>query len=292
MNKYLLSVDIEGITGVAGKTFATQNGKHYEMARRYMAHDVNAVVEGILEADPTAWIVVKDAHDTYAVNLDLERLHPQANLMQGWGNNLNMLDPPLDNSYKDVYLVGYHAGGDNLDAVLGHMYSSVVHEVKVNDLVINETGIAALYAGHRNVPIAFISGDNHVMREARKQLQGIDFVGVVVKESYGRDCALSLSLERAQESLFNGAKEATVKLLEDKVAPFKMATPLKVAVKLYNIGFGASIFMKVQGVLGFDQSYQFERENFTIRYLANSQQEMVDRFTLIMSCVYAAKAGV
>ena len=90
MNKYLISADIEGITGVINKNFANKDGKYYQLGCEYMTSDVNAVVQGILDVDADAWIVVRDAHED-AVNLNLEELHPKANLIQGWGSGQNML---------------------------------------------------------------------------------------------------------------------------------------------------------------------------------------------------------
>ena len=58
MNKYLISADIEGITGVVNKEFSKENGKFYPLGCRYMASDVNAVIQGILNADFDAEIVV------------------------------------------------------------------------------------------------------------------------------------------------------------------------------------------------------------------------------------------
>jgi len=288
MSKYLLSVDIEGITGVVDKSFADLQGKHYELAKRYMLSDVNAVVEGILSADPEAEIIVRDAHGA-ATNLDLERLHPKASLVQGWGNTLSMLYP-CDSSYQGVFLIGYHAGGHNLDAVLAHTYSSMIHSVKVNDLMINETGIAALYAGFYNVPVAFVSGDNEAVREAKNQLKGYTLVAVTVKESLGRDSALSVSLSKSRDLLIEGAKKATINLQNAIPKPFKITSQLRTEIKMYNVGYRTSIFAKIANTLAFDPSYQFDRENFVIRYKAKNPMEMLQRLTLIAELIYGSKA--
>ena len=212
MNKYLISVDIEGITGVINKNFASKEGKYYQLGCGYMTSDVNAVVQGILNADPDAWIVIRDAHED-AVNLNLEELHPKANLIQGWGPTLNML-AGLDQTFKGVFLVGYHAGGKNNKAVLGHAFSSRVHYLKINGKFMNETGMAALYAGHYNVPVAFVSGDDCAINEAREQLGDV-VVGVVVKQSLSRDSAISLPLEQAHFLLEKSAADAVAKLQQN-----------------------------------------------------------------------------
>lgn len=285
MNKYLVSVDIEGITGVIGKAFANSSGKYYELAKRYMLSDVNAVIQGILIADNDAIIVVRDAHGD-ATNLDLERLHPQAQLLQGWGDEMNML-AALDDTYCGVFLVGYHAGGQDIEAVLGHTFSSVVHYVKVNDQIINETGIAAFYAGHFDVPVVFISGDDHAVAEAKTQVPGI--TGAVVKESFSRDSALSLPLSEARALLTKCAAQATEDALQRRVLPCKLVDPIKVEVKLYDIGYNVSIFKKLSRILNFDNSYEFDLERGVFRYYAKSALEMFQRFNLIAYLIYGLK---
>jgi D-amino peptidase len=285
MNKYLISVDIEGITGVVSKEFTDAKFKQYELGRRYMMSDVNAVIQGVISVDPQASIVVRDAHgDTF--NLDLERLHPLASLVQGWGYAMNMLEP-LDATYKGVFLVGYHAGGQNNEAVLGHTMRATNHYLKVNNKLLNETGIVALYAGHFNVPVAFISGDNYAVQEAKDQLGEI--VGVVVKQSLARNSALSMSLTAAKALLEKAAAEATKNLLAAKVQPMTINPPLNLEMKFYNIGFGMSLYQKLYHVLQFDPLYQFDLENFILRYQAPNALELFQRLNLLEWLLFGLK---
>ncbi|MEI8055179.1 MAG: M55 family metallopeptidase [bacterium] len=282
MNKYLISVDAEGITGVINQNFARKDGKYYQLGCDYMTSDVNAVVQGILNVDVDAWIVVRDGHED-AVNLDLEKLHPRANLIQGWGPVQNML-AGLDQSFTGVFLVGYHASGKNNSAVLGHTLSSRVHYVKINGKFINETGIAALYAGSYNVPIAFISGDDCAVNEAREQLG--DVVGVVVKQSFARDCAISLPLEQAQLLLERGAADAIVKLQQNHFPVFKVTAPTTLEIGFYNIGFKISVFQSLSEILSFDPAYRFDHEKFAITFSSSNVSEVLQRLNMLMFLVY------
>lgn len=283
MNKYLISVDIEGISGVASREFSSASGKLYELGKRFMLHNTNAVVEGILQADPAAWIVVRDAHNS-AQNLDFEKLHPKANLVQGWGNSMNMVSP-VDKSYKGVFLVGYHAGGHNNDAVLAHTYAKFIHSLKINDKIIDEAGIAALYAGIHNVPVAFLSGDNLAVAAAKEQLP--DIVGVVVKESLARDSVLSYPLAKAQELLISGAKLATQNLLQNKFKPFKLSVPFKAELKIYNIGYHISIFQKLYKTFELDKVFEFDLNEFSVKFISDSTAQFLQRFEVLMQCLYS-----
>jgi D-amino peptidase len=281
MNKYLISADIEGITGVINKNFAKKDGKYYQLGCEYMISDVNAVVQGILNVDADAWIVVRDAHgDT--VNLNLVELHPKANLIQGWGPGQNML-AGLDQTFKGVFLVGYHAGGGNNKAVLGHTLNLQVHYVKINGKDVNETGIAAFYAGHYNVPIAFISGDDCAVNEAREQLG--DVVGVVVKQSFARDSAISLPLEQAQLLLEKSAADAVIKLQQNNFSVFKAEAINTLEIGFYNTGYGISVFQSLSEVLSFDPVYKFDHEKLAITFGAAGVLELLQRFNMLMFLV-------
>lgn len=288
MNKYLVSVDIEGITGVISRDFANKNGKYYQLACNYMTSDVNAVIQGITSVDVDAEIVVRDAHGYDAVNLDLVKLHPQANLIQGWGSVQNML-AGLDNTFKGVFLVGYHAGGQNNKAVLGHTMHSIIHYVKVNGRLVNETGIFAMYAGYYQVPVVFISGDNCAVSEAREQLG--DVVGIVVKQSISRDSALSLSLNQTRELLEKGAAEAVSKLQQNKFSIFAVTVPVTLEMGFYNIGFKVSILQSLAEMLSFDPNYKFNCAEFTLTFTSPNVLEALQRLNMIMFLIYGLNSS-
>jgi len=289
MNKYLISVDIEGITGVVNKSFSKDDGKHYQLGCRYMASDVNAVIQGIFNTDPDARIVVRDAHGASAVNLDLERLHPKVSLIQGWDAVQNMLTG-LEQDFIGVFLVGYHAGGQNTEAVLSHTMHSIIHHTKVNGRLVNETGLFALYAGYYNIPVAFISGDDCAVNEAREQLSD-SITGVVVKQSYGRGCANSLSLEQARELLEKGASDAAVKLQRKQLQSFKVSAPLTLEIKFYDTGVRVSVLQNLSQILAFDQVYKFNCKEHTVIFSSSNVLEMLQRLNMIMFLVYGIQSS-
>lgn len=288
MNKYLISVDIEGITGVINKSFSKEDGRHYQLGCRYMTSDVNAVTQGIINADQDAKIIVRDSHGSRAANLDLGSLHSDACLIQGWGAIQNMLTG-LTPDFTGVFLVGYHAGGHNIEAVLGHTMHSIIQHTKVNGMLMNETGLAAIYAGHMNVPVAFVSGDNHTIAEAHDQL-GDNIVGVAVKESYGRDCAVSLSLTQARKLLEQGAKDAVIKLQQKKLAAYKVKTPITLEVKFYDTGVRVSVLQYLSEILAFDPIYKFNCKERTLIFSSRDALELLQRFNMIMYLVYGLQS--
>lgn len=287
MNKYLISADIEGITGVVTREFSREQGKYHALACRYMASDVNAVIQGIVEMDPEAIIIVRDAHGS-AVNLNLELLHSAAQLIQGWDAQQNMLFG-LNKDFTGVFLIGYHAGGDNPDAVLAHTMSSVIREIKINGEPVNETGLLALYAGQLGIPVVMVSGDDFAIAEAVQQL-GNNIVTVAVKKSYGRSCSSSISLEAAKNQLRKGATEAIVRLRQNIFSPKIVTGRVKCELSLYGIGVGTLIIRNISQLFAHDASYAFNLQSGSIIFESEEIGEILQRISLILFTIYGIRS--
>ena len=80
--KVLISVDMEGISGVAtrretatGWPVGASKGNDYERAREWMTADANAAISGAFEGGATE-VLVADAHDGM-LNVIWEHLDPR-----------------------------------------------------------------------------------------------------------------------------------------------------------------------------------------------------------------------
>ena len=90
----LISADIEGVAGVVDWDETTLHKGDHEYFRSLMAQEVNAAVEGALEAGASV-IIVRDAHGS-ARNLLPDKLHPEAQLIRDWkSTRLNSSHIPL-----------------------------------------------------------------------------------------------------------------------------------------------------------------------------------------------------
>ena len=78
-------------------------------------------------------------------------------------------------------------------------FSTNLNWIKINGDIVNEAGWAGILAGHYNVPVAFLAGDDQAVIEAKKQFENIETVQV--KQSMGRDCALSYPLKTVTKQL-------------------------------------------------------------------------------------------
>ncbi len=285
MSKYLISVDIEGITGVVSHDYSSEKGVYHAVGCRYMEHDVNAVVVGLRAIEPGCEILVRDAHGAKASNLTLANLN-NVSLLQGWEGKQNMF-AGLDADTDGILCVGYHAGGDNLHALLSHTLSSKIRFVKINNKIVNEAEIFNYYAKSLKIPLIFISGDDQLVNEAKQRMDK-EIVSVAVKKSLSRTCAISLSLQEAAHCLEEGAKEAARKLQAGvfKALSFDLPNVLEMEIGFFDTGVRTSLFAGLRDILDFDKSYFFDWDNLVISLRENNLELLLAKLNLILRLSY------
>ena len=79
--KVFISIDMEGISTVVDWAEVDRNNSEYAHVRKIMAQDLNAAIEGALEAGAKE-VVVSDAHGGMR-NLRPEEVHEAAYLIRG-----------------------------------------------------------------------------------------------------------------------------------------------------------------------------------------------------------------
>jgi len=167
----LISVDMEGISGVVASDHTSSSHKEYERFRKLMTADTNAAIEGALSGGATQ-VVINDSHEGMA-NILIEELNPAASLISGSPKPFGMMQgmgPEID----VVFFVGYHAAAGTGAAVLEHSWTGIVVEVCLNGLVVGETGLNAALAGAYGRPIVLVTGDRAATEEARAAGQHLD----------------------------------------------------------------------------------------------------------------------
>ncbi len=237
-----ISVDMEGISGVVHSDQVTSGTPEYGPARKWMAQDVNAAVQGAVEAG-AAEIAVNDSHGSMR-NIDPDELDPRATLISGSPKPLSMMEG-IDPSFAACLFIGYHAKAGTADATLDHTISgSVVRSIRVNGVEMPELGLNAAIAGYYGVPVVLVSGDAAVCRQA-VEILGRDIVTVQVKEAIGRLAAKLVPMPESRRLIRAGAKEALGRL--GAVKPFKPAAPYKFELG-YHVSAQADMGAMVPGV--------------------------------------------
>lgn len=232
--KVFISADIEGISGVVHGEHTTRDGREHNYARMLMTKEVNACVQGALEAGAEK-IVVNDSHGTMR-NIYHEELHPKAELILGSPKKLAMMEG-ISSEFDAVLFVGYHTKMGS-DGILNHTFhGGVVGSIEVNGIELGEFGLNALVAGHFNVPVVFVSGCNLVAEEARACIPGIH--SAVVKKTINRTVAQNLHPVTARELI----KESTKKALLDykEIKPFILEGPYHVNMKFLHTGLADAV---------------------------------------------------
>ncbi|MBN1937890.1 MAG: M55 family metallopeptidase [Anaerolineae bacterium] len=223
MKLYIIT-DLEGVAGVQRWEQTRERGPLNEQAIRLLTAEVNAAIDGILDAEPQAEVVVWDGHGSGGI--DIERLHSRARFIPR-----GPIAPPyfLDEGFEALFFVGQHAMAGTPDAPLSHTYSSkTIEYYKLNGILMGEFGCRAALAGSLGIPAAFISGDDKAVAEACALVSGI--YGAVVKEGRGIEMALHLSPAQARDLIRERATEATRHI--DDISLFVLKAPYVQEIRL------------------------------------------------------------
>jgi len=229
--KVLISVDMEGTTGVTTWEDVMPGKMFYNQSRKLLTTDVNAAIEGALEAGATE-ILVNEAHDGMR-NLLLDEINPRARVVRGFGGKQLCMMEGIDDSFDKVFLVSYHARAGTLGAVLNHTLLTEIHNFWINGVLVGEGGISAAIAGHFDIPVALVTGDDKVIKEMRGLL-GNEFVGVEVKKGISRYSADCLPPGVTSGLIRDAARRA----ISAEVKPYQVKSPCSIEVEFSSIEMG------------------------------------------------------
>ena len=225
--KIFISVDMEGITGIVHFNQVLPGKEDYKQSRELMVGDVNAAIDGALEAGAKE-VLVNDSHNTMT-NIILSQLNPAAHLISGFDKPLCMMQGV--EGCDGTLLIGYHAKIGTLHAILDHTYNApMVNRVRLNEIEVGEPEINTVIAGHFNVPVIFLSGDETVCRDA-KAFIGEHLETAIVKKAFGRAGAECLHPEKSHQLIRDGVRKAISGL--SSVKPFHVDLPVTVEVKFF-----------------------------------------------------------
>lgn len=223
--KVHITADMEGIATMSHDEQADYKSQEYPRMREIMTGEVEAAIQGARDAGADE-VIVCDAHDT-GRNLLVERLDDEIEIVQGSAYDLGMMNGITDDCDASLQ-VGYHSMRHTHAGTLGHTYTYDVAQLKFNGIVIGESGLSAAIAGHFGVPVVFVSGDSHAIRQAKSLVSGI--VGVPTKTGVGLYGVHSLTPAKACRNIRKGAKEAIEK--RESIKPFVVKRPVMMEVRL------------------------------------------------------------
>ena len=226
--KIYISADMEGVVGAVTAEQLGPTGFEYQRFREFMTQEVNAAIEAAFEAGATE-IVVSDSHGN-GQNLLIEKLPKNILLIRSWPRPLMMMQG-IDETFAGAIFLGYHTGTTNLQGVRAHTMSSArLADIRLKGVSVSEAGVNAAIAGHFNVPVIMVSGDDAVVKETTALLGDVE--GAVVKWASGFHSAKTLMPEAAYSLIREKVKKAIGRIKDFK--PHKLATPIQLDVRFKN----------------------------------------------------------
>lgn len=224
--KIYISADIEGVAGVINRDEGAPAGFDYARGREWMTGEVRAACESALECGASD-IVVSDSHGN-AQNLLLDNLPDTVRVVRSWPRPLGMMQGLEAGGFHAAMLIGYHAGSTHMGGGMAHtLYGAVIREVRLNGQIASETLISAGIAGHFQVPVVFVSGDDAYVEETRGLLGDVE--SVVTKISCGTLSGNTITPTRSRQLIRSNVAAALARLPD--FSPLQISTPVHLHVE-------------------------------------------------------------
>ncbi len=209
--RILISADLEGATGVVS---LKETGDASQAARRWLTGDVNAAVEGAMEAGATSF-VLHDGHRLGQGTVLLDELHPAVEVVCGRPIIL-CEETDLARGYDGAFMIGMHARPGTPAVCCHFLIYPLVREVRLNGQPVGEAELTALLAGAYGIPTLLVTGDDRVCLDVQRWSGG-KIEAAVVKYALSRDTARCLPLIEARERIRVAARQAVEHLAKARI---------------------------------------------------------------------------
>ena len=213
--RVFISADMEGLSGIAHSEMTSASGAEYGRGRDLMMSDVNAAIQGSLDAGATE-ILVNDSHGSMR-NIRVEQLLPPARLISHNSKPFGMMQG-ISGEFDAVFFIGYHARAGNPDGLMAHTGSGAsIREIRVDGRPAGEGDMNALLAAHHGVPVALATGDEAFAKELGELLPDTEFVSV--KRAIRRTTAELIHPQETARMIREAATRALESIPEPLPAP-------------------------------------------------------------------------
>jgi len=269
--KVYIVCDLEGTAGVIDArlqcSFDLEKewfGPYYKQARRLATLELNAAVEGALDAGATdvwAW----DGHCEFPGGLDVELLHPECRLVMGAGDGGPI---GLDQGFDALIMVGLHGMYGAEYGRLAHSFWPGIHGLWVNGTKWGEIAANAWEAGQYGVPVAHLAGDLAACREVEALIPGVSTT--CVKEGMtptslhvGQAPTLTLSPAKARQAI---REDVSAALREtSRPSPFRVEPPYEIQTQFASEGMADWAMENHEGLTRIDATtVGYEGETFRL----------------------------
>lgn len=223
-----ISADMEGCTGIADPRDVLKPEDDYPLGRELMVGDVNAAIDGAIEAGAEE-ITVNDSHWTMT-NIKQTELRDEARLIRG-STKRRLMTQGLTEEFDVAFFIGYHGKAGTPGAVLNHtLFPQMLVELRVNDIEVGELGFNTGLAWELGVPVGVVSGDDKTAEEAHDILGENQVETAVVKEGIDRFTANSLPEPEARSQIKKSAQAGVKRAESNDFDQGSFETPVSVEV--------------------------------------------------------------
>ncbi len=174
--KIYLSVDIEGITGIANWDEATRWKPDFPPFKEEMMNEVRAACEGANNKGAME-IWIKDAHGV-GRNLDFKNLPLNTTLIRSFSGHPFLMMQEINESFDAVLMIGYHSYASSGDNPLAHTLETDIAYIKINGEYASEFLINSYTASLVGVPVVFVSGDEGLCSHVKSINRSIGTVSI------------------------------------------------------------------------------------------------------------------
>jgi len=266
--KIYISVDMEGVAGVVTGDQLGPKGFEYERFRKFTTNEVLAAIHAAKAAGATE-ILVSDSHGN-GENLLFDEFPSDVRTIRSWPRRLGMM-AGIDETFDAAIFIGYHASTSNLRGTRAHTFSSgKLTRVALNGSPVSESVYNAALAGHFNVPVVMISGDDALYEEIRPVLGDFEFAET--QKSLSFHSANVMTPEASCKLIAAKVKSALARL--DDFKPYILKTPVALEVSFKN-------YRPVQ-VLSY-LSIVERIDSHTIRFIGKDMTEISNFSTFLTS---------
>lgn len=237
--KIFMHWDMEGTSGLFTREQAWywENGVREQVAaeaRELLTADVNSASAAALAAGVTELIVCDTHHG--GGNLIKEKLLSDSRITYLY-RSVGMQDgkrrwmPGLDQTVAGLMLPGHHAKASTEGAFLPHAWSLEWLDFTINGLSVGEIGIETCYAGHWDVPLVLVQGDEAACYEARQQFPGV-VTAAVKRGGKNPELCTGLDAESGRRETARRIAEAIENLRSGKMRPYKPTLPMTITLRM------------------------------------------------------------
>ncbi len=166
-----ICTDMEGLAGVDhwDQCYDPDDASpKYLHGREQLTAEANAAIEGCFDARATE-VCLLDGHGRNRGHGFIQsKLDPRAKLVRLAGQAPVRWEK-LDGSVLGLAMIGQHAMAGTIDGFLDHTQQpKEICRFMINGVEHGEMSMMALYAGHHNVPLIYVSGDEALCEESRR----------------------------------------------------------------------------------------------------------------------------